>query len=253
MPGRGPFSRWRARTSTYIWSADEEQALPGSPNPDDFTRPMPRLPRPAALEPHEPAALTVALATAVLLAATFLDWGLPHINLASSREAVFLQGQWHLVFTAMLSHADLAHLLSNLLGFVTFGYLLKRSFGCIAFPVIPALAGVVITILTNATTPASQGLIGSSGVVFAMVGLYVTLYFFSEHRFSWQKRLARITGFLLILFFPHEYSHDISYLAHAYGLGLGILAGLILAPHVPKRAPHRQELASADETLHLLP
>ena len=249
MPGRGPFARWRSARTAYIWTDDEDQGLPGAPDPIDFVLPMPKAEAPRELHKRQPAAATVILATALVVAVTVFDWHNSGLSFASSRDAVFSQGHWHLLVLAMLSHADLAHLLSNLLGFVAFGYLLKRSFGVLAFPLIPALCGVIITLLTNTTTPPGQGLIGSSGVVFAMVGLYVTLYYFFERRYSWQSRLVRITGFLLLLFFPHEYSHDISYLAHAYGFALGVISGLIMSPYL-KADHHPQALPSIAERLH---
>jgi membrane associated rhomboid family serine protease len=196
---------------------------------------MPRKTLPKALGSREPAFFAVALSTALVLAVTFIDWASPQFSFASSQDLVFGQQKWHLLFLAMLSHADTPHLLSNLLGFVTFGILLKRSFGWLAFPIAPAICGVVITLLTNVTTPQAQGLIGSSGIVFAMVGLYVTLYYFFEHRHTGSAKLVRVTGFLLLLFVPHEYSHDISYLAHGYGFLIGIVVALILVPYLTDR------------------
>jgi membrane associated rhomboid family serine protease len=224
----------------YVWTDDEENGLPGAPLPEEFAKLTPKKHLPLALSSLHPSLWTVALATAAIILVTLIDWASAGSSFASSRNAVFEQGQWQKLFLSMLSHADTPHLLSNLLGFVGFGFLLKRSFGLLAFPIVPLVTGVVITLLTNATTPAWQGLIGSSGIVFAMVGLYVTLYSYFEHRHSWSAKIMRVTGFVLILFFPHEYSRDISYLAHGYGFALGIVAGLILIPHLqPKGLDHR--------------
>ena len=232
MPGRGPFFRQRMGYSSYVWTDDEENGLPGAPEVDDFVEPMPRKQLPKQLLPSYPAVATVILSTIAVIMVTFIDWQSNHESFAASRSRVFDHSEPLTLVLSMLSHADGGHLLSNLLGFMGFGFLLKRSFGMLAFPVAPAIVGVITTLLTILSTPASQGIIGSSGIVFAMVGQYVTLYFIFENRHSAMAKTVRIIGFLLLLFFPHEYSASTSYIAHAYGFVVGIVAALILTPYV---------------------
>jgi membrane associated rhomboid family serine protease len=232
MPGRGPFFRQRMGYSSFVWTDDEENGLPGAPEVDDFVQPMPRKQLPKQLLPSYPAVTTVVLSTIAIILVTLIDWQSSHGSFAASRSRVFENSEPLTLVLSMLSHANGGHLLSNLLGFMGFGFLLKRSFGMLAFPVAPAIVGVITTLLTILSTPASQGIIGSSGIVFAMVGQYVTLYFIFENRHSAVTKTVRIIGFLLLLFFPHEYSASTSYIAHAYGFFAGIIAALILTPYV---------------------
>lgn len=246
MPGRGPFFRQRMGYSSYVWTDDEEHGLPGAPEVDDFVRPMPRKQIPKQLLQRYPALATVIVSTLVVLIVTFIDWQSSLESFAASRSRVFDHAEPLTLVLAMLSHADGGHLLSNLVGFIGFGFLLKRSFGMIAFPIAPAIVGVIINLLTILSTPASQGIIGTSGIVFAMVGQYVTLYFIFEHRLGAMTKTLRIVGFLLLLFFPHEYSASTSYIAHAYGFGAGIIAALILVPYVRHNINEAQLVGSPD-------
>jgi uncharacterized membrane protein YedE/YeeE len=82
-------------------------------------------------------------------------------------------------------------------------------------------------------------------MVHAMVGLWMVLYFRFATRHSVMQRIARCLGFLLMALAPTTFEVDTSYLAHAFGLGLGILCGIpasYLIPNdkereVPQRLP----------------
>ncbi len=225
--------RWHPPRRGLIYHTDDlERGLPGAPDVTDFHTPTPRKTIPPTLLGNKPSFLTVFLSTFSVIFVTFLDWGSPADSFAVSAHSLFSEGRFDKLFLSMMSHGDGAHLLSNLLGFVGFGYLLKRHFGTLAFPIMPALAGVVTTILTLMTMPTHTGLIGSSGIVFAMVGLYVSLYFSLETRHSAAHKLVRVSGFLLVLFFPSEYSQTTSYMAHGIGFGVGILSALVALPYV---------------------
>jgi membrane associated rhomboid family serine protease len=215
-----------------VSTEDTEAGLPGSPDVTDFLKPMPRRPIPASLLGKEPTAAALILSSIIVIGLTVLDWSTPLTSFGVAAHDLYRDGRIDLLLLSVFSHANLGHLLSNLIGFLGFGYLLKRHFGWIAFPLIPITVGLLTASLTVLTMQPQVKLIGASGMVFAMGGLHATLYLLLETRYVVSTRLLRVAGVLLILFFPQEYAPNTSYMAHGIGMGLGIVAGLIFAPHL---------------------
>lgn len=84
-------------------------------------------------------------------------------------------------------------------------------------------------------------LIGASGMVYWMAGFWITLYGFVERSHSVPIRLLRVSGVALILPVPQEFQMHVSYLAHAAGFVLGIVAGIVFF------GLKREEIRKADE------
>lgn len=145
-----------------------------------------------------------------------------------SRISVFDQHEYWRVITAIFTHADVGHLLSNLPLLMIFGWLLRGYFGFVAFP----LASLVVAILTNVATlffyPETVRLIGASGMVYGVGALWITFYLRYEIRYSFSKRLLRAIGVFLILLFPSAYNPTTSYLAHIFGFLFGIIFAIAL-------------------------
>ena len=136
------------------------------------------------------------------------------------------QQYWRLV-SAIAAHADPAHLLSNMPLFLIFGWFLKTWFGYAGFPLLPLLAGVATNYLTVELYEPHVRLLGASGVVYSMVGLWIVFYLRFETRYRLLQRLLRVTGVSLVLLFPTTFSPRTSYLAHGLGFAVGIILGII--------------------------
>lgn len=229
----------RTWVQPIVSTDDLEAGLPGAPDVTDFYRPMPRRVIPHTLLRKEPTFLATIITTLTLILVTLADWSDPLRTFGMSAHDLYHRGRVDILFLSIFSHGDLGHLLSNLIGFLGFGYLLKRHFGWVAFPLLPIAAGALTAALTVLTMPPHVRLIGASGMVFAMAGLHTSLYLLLETRYRLPTRILRVAGVLLVLFFPHEYSPSTSYMAHGIGLGVGLIAGLIAAPHFqqPQSAP----------------
>ena len=148
------------------------------------------------------------------------------LDLAVSQELVFGEGKYWRLLTALAAHADWEHLLGNAPLFVIFGWLLRSYFGLWFFPFLQLLAGVLVNLATILCYEPWQQLLGCSGMVYAMVGIWLVLYLRFEVRFSLPMRVFRCVGFTLILLFPSSFHPTTSYLAHTFGFCFGfILAG----------------------------
>lgn len=155
----------------------------------------------------------------------------------ASGEAVFEHGQWWRLLTALFTHSDLGHLLSNTPLFLIFGWYLYAFFGGLAFP----LGALLIGVLSNAATiyfySPTTHLVGASGMLYGMVALWLVLYVRFETDYTVTMRVFRAIGVSLVLLFPTTFQEQTSYLAHAAGFAIGMIVGFLLMPFVSVRTP----------------
>lgn len=145
--------------------------------------------------------------------------------LAASPRMIFEEGQWYRLLTSLFVHSNLKHLLSNLLFIVPFGGLLTNYFGWRMFPLIALLLGILTQWISITTYPLLTRLVGASGLLYVMFGLWLILYYKAETHLPWQKRWLRILGFGLIMMVPSQLVPHVSYRTHYIGLGIGLMAG----------------------------
>lgn len=177
-----------------------------------------------------PWGFTLAAATIFLITtATLLFWNVAFFSeWSASKEAVFNQGAWWKAWTALLVHADEKHLLSNSFLFFIFGSLLAGYFGSLVFPVMAFILGGVTNLIVLQGMSPQTGLLGASGIVFWMGGVWLTLYFFLDQKRSYIQRALRAGGVGLLLFFPGDaFNPQISYMSHLIGFVLGVIFGFV--------------------------
>lgn len=160
---------------------------------------------------------------------------------ASSRVLTIDDGQWFRVMTAPLLHANVAHLVGNIMALLWAGWSLERLVGRVWFTAVyvaGGLAGEVASLLVN---PPSLIDVGASGAIMA---LFATAYVVSFHyRGSpWQSRLqGRAVGILgpaIFHFGRNDGSLQINIAAHVGGAAAGLAVGWFLLRHWPRDAPH---------------
>jgi membrane associated rhomboid family serine protease len=210
---------------------DDDYAEAYVPSPDDFAPSAPRPVSPLSGMPPRRAARP-AIAGFLLFFAVSLPywrWG-DSAGFWASREAVFGQHQWWRLLTALFTHANVEHVLSNAPLFLIFGWFLYAYFGFRAFP----LASLVVGVLSNAATlyfyPPQTTLVGASGMLYGMVALWLVLYVRFETAFSVPMRIFRAIGVSILLLFPTTFQASTSYLAHATGFVIGVAVGFAMLP-----------------------
>ena len=154
-----------------------------------------------------------------------------------SGEALFSRHEYWRLATSLFTHADLLHIVSNALIFLAFGWMLKAYFGFIAFPILPLIIGMASNLMTIALYDPNIKLIGASGMAFGMVSLWLVLYIRHDTDHSVPVRILRAVGFALAMMFPSTFDPQVSYLAHATGFGMGLIAGMLLLPVMRLREP----------------
>ena len=138
---------------------------------------------------------------------------------------VFSHHEFWRAITSPLLHANVEHLGSNALFFGGLAYLLNGYFGLWAFPVMSILAGGLINLIVLPNYPPDTTIVGVSGIVCFMAAFWLALYFGIERGISKIRRLMNTAAFAMVLFIPEVLHANVSYLSHAVGFGLGIIAG----------------------------
>lgn len=142
---------------------------------------------------------------------------------------VFGQNQIWRIWTTLFAHGDEKHLLSNSFYIFILATFLTGYFGKLTFPIAALVGGGVTNLITLMFMKDSVQLIGASGMVFWMGGVWLTLYFLLDRRRSVFQRTLRSLGVALLMFFPSEaFDPTVSYRAHFVGFVLGVGWGLVV-------------------------
>ena len=138
---------------------------------------------------------------------------------------------WQLV-TYMFSHADISHLLVNMLGLLFFGTQVERELGTKEFLLYYFLTGILAGVFSFlaylATGAMSVYLLGASGAIFAVLLAYATLFPQSEI-YIWGIIPVRapvlVLGYALIELGSQllSFRNSVAHLTHLAGFGFGWL------------------------------
>jgi rhomboid protease GluP len=148
--------------------------------------------------------------------------------MVASRQSVYEQNEFWRAWSTLLVHADQKHLLGNLFLFFILGFFLTGYFGLLVFPIMAFLIGGVTNFIVLWQMPQFSSLIGLSGVVFWMGGVWLVLYFLIDRRKTLLQRAIRTLGVALVLLMPSEaFDPTISYQSHLVGFFLGLVFGIL--------------------------
>jgi rhomboid protease GluP len=159
---------------------------------------------------------------------------------AASRQLVFSDFEpWRLV-TAVLLHANVAHIVGNCVVLLLAGWTLERLVGRAWFGalfVVGGLAGSLASVLLN---PADVPSVGASGAITGLLGGALVCSF-HPHAASQRKRnlflVARV-GLPALIPFSKIQGVNIDYNCHGGGFLAGLLVGFIMLKAWPETRVH---------------
>lgn len=143
----------------------------------------------------------------------------------------FEKGQYYRLLSSMFLHGDIAHLINNMLLLFGIGTMLEKEIGHVTFTFVYLITGTIggMASLFYKTVSGQWyvGSIGASGAVFGLIGVLLSLAFFSG------IHLPNVTPLKMVVVVVYSiYSGmgdpNIDNAAHAGGAMAGILAGLLL-------------------------
>jgi rhomboid protease GluP len=147
---------------------------------------------------------------------------------SASAEAI-VRGEWWRTITALMLHADLLHLAGNVVGSLIFVSAVGRWLGVGLGGVAILAAAASANWLTAMFYQVRHVSVGASTATFAALGVIAGLQM--VRRFGQRERLMRRAAWLplaaglgLIVMLGSSERADI--VAHVFGLGMGIVAGL---------------------------
>jgi membrane associated rhomboid family serine protease len=175
------------------------------------------------------------------IAASFWAWqqnpAFAQQNLIFSYNNLLHRRIWTLV-TALFVHANLLHLIGNMLFLFVFGNTLEKSAGPRAHLATFFCGGFGSFILSLALMPRGAGMLGASAAIFSVAACVMLV---QPLKFSWlflaPQGLVALIYFiynLLVVSRPsliHGYDPHVAYIAHIIGFLIGIPFGVALSRH----------------------
>ncbi len=141
--------------------------------------------------------------------------------MGATGELVFKNRDYWRLWSTLFAHADIEHLLSNLVLLVPLAFLLTGYFGLFVFPLAGFFFGGLINYVVLRSMPQTTGVIGISGLVYWMGAVWLTLSVLVDRRHSLRRRIAVAVFLSVVLFIPETYHPEVSYLSHFVGYILG--------------------------------
>lgn len=138
-----------------------------------------------------------------------------------------MEGEWYRIFTSMFLHADMSHILGNMLILYYLGDIVERALGHIKYLVLYLLSGVAASFASMAYSYLTQeytASLGASGAIFGMVGalLWAAIRNRGHAEIMTVRKVLFMIGYTLYSGFV---STNVDNAAHVGGL----LAGFVLA------------------------
>ena len=160
---------------------------------------------------------------------------------ASSSVGIFGRGEWWRPFTALFLHADISHLVGNLVGGAIFATLVSKSVGALRAWAMILICGTLGNLLTaRINYPDAFLSIGASTGVFAALGILSGLGISETLRERARLPWARITapvlaGIVLLSWLGSGNGTNTDVMGHVFGFGSGLVAGVATGAFEDKR------------------
>ena len=181
-------------------------------------------------KPREWSLEVAILSVAVIQGVSLLAWrngGALLPVLAATSDGVLQKREYWRLLTGIAVHADVMHVVSNIVFVGLFAYLLFGYFGFWVFPVLSVVMAALTNYFSLLTYPPEVSLVGASGLVYWMAAFWLTMYLLVERSVSPGKRILRAVCLGLLVLFPSTFQANVSYRTHAIGLGLGTASALV--------------------------
>jgi membrane associated rhomboid family serine protease len=166
----------------------------------------------------------------LMFAATFIFNNLLNVDIYQYL-ILRLDDNFHItqLLTSTFIHANLIHILMNMLTLYFIGYDVEWNWGSKNFIYFYLVMSVVVSVITFIFTPSSvPGVLGASGVICAIFASYVYLY--SDRTLHLYGIIPIKAKYLLYAFFSYELvmqlisvNDGVSHIAHLSGCLLGYL------------------------------
>jgi rhomboid protease GluP len=254
MAGRSRLEKLRATAGDALIRADAARRLqrvneiaptPVSPATAALLRRIEQSDRPSArvfasetARPTTVVLILIALNIAMFVAESALGGSTNPFTLhrlgALEFFAVRFEGEYWRLLTSLFLHYGPLHLLFNLYALFIIGPGLERAIGSVRFGICYLLAGlgsgIGVLLLRLGGLNSAEQLVGASGCVMGLVGVWAGLLLRHRHAPMAGRRLKNILVIVAIQTAFDLSTPQISMAAHMSGLVTGLALGLVFAP-----------------------
>jgi rhomboid protease GluP len=136
---------------------------------------------------------------------------------------VLYSGYYYQLFTSLFVHADITHIVGNMLFLFIFGLRGEELFSLPEYLAVYLVGGLTGNVLSLFLLSAETVSVGASGAIFAMFGASVV---YARRSLSQSIVGALIYAFFLLFI---SYGVGVNIFAHIGGLAAGLLIGYVLA------------------------
>lgn len=144
--------------------------------------------------------------------------------------SVLQNGQWYRVLTAMFLHADMEHILSNMLVLYVLGEMVEKEMGHIRYLVMYIFAGIggsMASLYINYIANDTVGSLGASGAIFGMIGALLLILIRNKGRLETMS-VGNILFYIGASIYLGLRSSNIDNMAHIGGLISGFILAIFL-------------------------
>lgn len=140
-----------------------------------------------------------------------------------------LDGEWYRVFTSMFLHADMSHIVGNMLILYYLGDIVERAMGHVRYLLVYLLSGILsgfASMYFSYLTQDYLSSLGASGAIFGMVGalLWITLRNHGHIEIMTVRKVLFLIGYSLYMGFTGT---NVDNAAHVGGLISGFLLAVL--------------------------
>ena len=135
-----------------------------------------------------------------------------------------INGEYWRLFTSMFLHADIMHILSNMIALLLFGAAVENNYSKLEYLLIYFISGLIGNLFSLLLLPLNTISLGASGAIFGLIGAAFILY-----TVEGEKTLILLGLFYLAYFIISSFAPGINLWAHLFGLLGGICFGYLFS------------------------
>ena len=183
----------------------------------------------------KPTYILIVLNVAVYAYTSFAGGDFPNTSInmlleyGQVNDLVINSGYYYQLFTSLFIHADITHIVGNMLFLLIFGLRGEEMFSIAEYLFIYFLGGLTGNVLSLLLLPSTTISVGASGAIFAMFGATI-IYARRSYR---QSIISALIYAFFLLFLSSGIG--VNNFAHLGGLVAGLVIGYVLATrHKPE-------------------
>lgn len=145
-------------------------------------------------------------------------------------ERILADRQYYRLVTCMFLHADIEHIVSNMIFLIGLGEMIERAIGHVRFGVLYMVTGIsagILSVIYSVMTGDIYDAVGASGAIFGLIGALFILVVVHNGRFG-AVSIGRLVFAVAYMIYSGVTAVRVDNAAHVGGLAGGILTMAVM-------------------------